>query len=86
MIALRLTPDQVREQLHFRLPHVAGLLDPAAKIESLDLDSLDVMELLMLVDEVCGVRLSRDDLRQSPTVGALAQLIAAKSTRVPASS
>jgi len=47
----------------------------------LELDSLDTLELLMLVDELYGVRFSLEDLGQVSTVGDLAALIATRCVR-----
>jgi acyl carrier protein len=73
--------EQIRRQIHDRLPYLAGLLQPQTRLSEMELDSLDTLELLMLVDELYGVRFSPEDIGQVSTVGDLAALIAARCMR-----
>jgi acyl carrier protein len=50
--------------------------DPAvASLQQIGLDSLSVLELLMLVDERCGVEIAVEDLAPGTTLIGLAALI-----------
>ena len=50
--------------------------DPAvASLQQIGLDSLSVLELLMLVDERCGVEIAAEDLGSDTTMVELAALI-----------
>jgi acyl carrier protein len=71
-----LTTDSVLAQIRERLPYV-GPLKAEAPLDRLGLDSLDLVELLMTIDELFGVRLTIDDFKKARTVGDLAQSIAA---------
>ena len=71
-----LTTDSVLARIQQRLPYV-GPLDSNTPLDRLGLDSLDLVELLMTIDELFGVRLTTDDFKRARTVGDLAQSIAA---------
>ena len=73
-----LTPDNVLDRLRGRLPYLAGVLQPATRLNQLGLDSLDLVELVMAVDELFGVRLTVEDFKQERTVGELAELLATR--------
>jgi acyl carrier protein len=51
-----------------------------ATLESLDVDSLDLVELAQIVEEDFGVRLEPSDLEHVATVGDAIDVIAAKVT------
>ena len=67
-----LTTDSVIAQIRERLPYV-GPLESGTPLERLGLDSLDLVELLMIIDELFGVRLTSDDFKSAATVGDLAR-------------
>jgi hypothetical protein len=72
-----LTTDSVLTQIRQRLPYV-GPFDGNAPLDRLGLDSLDLVELLMTIDELFGVRLTTDDFKSARTVDDLAQSIVAR--------
>jgi acyl carrier protein len=73
--------EEVRRHLAARLSFVHGDLAADRPLNELKLDSLDTLELLMVIDELYGVRLSTDDFRGASTIGDLAEQIAGRSTR-----
>jgi acyl carrier protein len=68
-----------------RAPFFEHVLRPAARLGELGLDSLDLVELMMVVDELFGVRLEIDEFDPGRTVGELAASIAARAQEVPQS-
>ena len=81
---MKSTADEVRQGLGTRLSFVDGDLSPERLLSELRLDSLDKLELLMVIDELYNVRLSTDDFQNVITVGQLTQLIATRTTEVDA--
>lgn len=53
-------------------------VDPEATFESLQLDSLDLVELTMVVEEQTGVRIEDEELEDVATVGDAVELLAGK--------
>jgi len=80
---MSLSADEALLLIQGRLPYLSGVLRPAARIGELGLDSLDSLELLLIADELFGVRLSADDLESMNTVGELAEQLAARAREVP---
>ena len=78
------TAEQVRAALSDRLSFVHGELSANRELSALRLDSLDKLELLMVIDELYAVRLSSEDFQNLTTVGQLAQLISARASEVDA--
>jgi acyl carrier protein len=76
------TAEDVREALSARLSFVHGELSADRELSVLRLDSLDKLELLMVIDELYAVRLSSDDFQNLVTVGQLTQLIARRAAEV----
>jgi acyl carrier protein len=68
------TPDVLR-LLSRRLPHLAHLMKAEQPLRTLQLDSIDLVELLCAVESEFDVRLSDTDLESAGTVGKLAELI-----------
>jgi acyl carrier protein len=54
-------------------------VSPEATFESLELDSLDLVELTLLVEEETGVKIEDDEVEQIRTVGDAVDLIVKKS-------
>jgi acyl carrier protein len=65
-----------------RLPVLGRALRSEARLGELDLDSLDQVELMMVVDELFGIRLEIEDLEPERTVGDLAARITARTAEV----
>lgn len=53
---------------------------PEATFESLNLDSLDVVEVMQVVEEELGVEIRGDEVKNLVTVGAAVDLIATRIT------
>jgi acyl carrier protein len=53
-----------------------GEVTPGATFESLDIDSLDLVELAQIAEEEYGVKLEGDDLKELKTVSDAVDLIA----------
>jgi acyl carrier protein len=60
----------------FRVP--AEDVQPDATVESLDLDSLDLVELTLAIEEELGVKIEDDELEGITTVRDAVDLVAAK--------
>jgi acyl carrier protein len=56
-----------------------GKVDTAASMESLGLDSLDMVEIAQVVEEHYGVRIEGDDIADLHVLGDVVDLIIAKS-------
>lgn len=54
-------------------------ITPASTFADLGLDSLDVVELALVIDKELGVRLTDDELVAAEHVGAVAELAASRS-------
>jgi acyl carrier protein len=53
-------------------------LNREATLESLDIDSLDLVELAQIVEDEYGVELKGDDVKDVKTVGEVIDLVVAK--------
>ena len=82
-LKLRVPPaeiDEVLERLSRRLPHVLARVQHDTRIDELPLDSLDVLELLCVIDHEFGVRLTQDMFERAKTAADLAKVIARNSS------
>jgi acyl carrier protein len=77
------TCDETLALVVRRLPSLARVLRPTARLGAIGLDSLDQVELLMVIHELFGIRLEIEDLGAERTVGELAERITARSAEVP---
>jgi acyl carrier protein len=50
-------------------------ITPESTLEQLGLDSLSVVELSLILETNLGVKISDDELLDTPTIGAMAELI-----------
>ncbi|WBB95642.1 MULTISPECIES: acyl carrier protein [unclassified Solwaraspora] len=57
-------------------------LAPEMTFQDLELDSLDMVELSLVIDKELGVPVSDDELIQAGTIGAVRDLVESRSTRV----
>jgi len=80
---MSLTRDETLALIVQRLPSMARVLRPAGRLGQLGLDSLDQVELMMVIHELFGIRLEIEDFEADRTVGELAELIAARAEEVP---
>lgn len=64
----------------FKVP--AGEITPEARLDELELDSLDVAEFTAVIKDRLGVRVSEDELADLMQVGAIADLVESRAARV----
>lgn len=67
---------EISARLDICLPRLAGRLLPSARLSDLALDSLDTVELLCVIHEEFGVRLTEDEFHPEQTVAGLLATIA----------
>lgn len=75
--------DEIRRQLSQALTEEFEIeeekISPSASIiDDIGLDSLDMVDLAVVIDRIFSVRLTREELAGARTFGQLADLIAAK--------
>jgi acyl carrier protein len=70
---------EVLERLRQTIPRLALELLPERRLDELGADSIDVVELLVVIDSDFGVRLKEDEFLQLVTVDDLLQLIVDRS-------
>lgn len=68
--------ETVSIRLQLCLPRLAPCLEPTAKVSDLALDSLDTVELLCVIHEEFGVRLTESEFHPTQTIGGLFAVIA----------
>lgn len=70
--------EQLRDMLitSFQVP--ADAVTPEAGLKELDLDSLDVVELALAIQQQLGVEITEDEITELSDVAALAELIQAR--------
>jgi acyl carrier protein len=78
-----LTCDEALALVVRRLPALARVLRPTARLGAIGLDSLDRVELLIVIHELFGIRLEPEDLEAERTVGELVERIVARAQEVP---
>ena len=80
-MATAVTSEQVEKTIYDGLVELgterAGL-SREATLESLDVDSLDLVELAQIVEEGFGVELRGDDVKEVKSVGDVIDLVVAK--------
>jgi len=77
------TGDAVLNHLRARLPGPLGHARSDTQLADLSIDSLDVVELLCLIDEEFDVRLEQGRFEELGTVGNLAETIARAAEAAP---
>lgn len=77
-----MSADLVAAHLQTCLPRLAPLLLPSLPISELALDSMDTVELLCVIHEEFGVRLSEAEFFPAQTIGGLCAAIAQKSNNL----
>jgi acyl carrier protein len=76
----------IAQQLAARLPYLPGQWRSERPLADLNLDSLDTVELLMVLDELYGVRLTSEDLQAAATIGQFCELVAQRAVQPAATS
>jgi acyl carrier protein len=77
----QVTPDSVEKTIYDGLVELGterGELSREATLESLDVDSLDLVELAQIVEDEFGVELRGDDVKDVKTVGEVIDLVVSK--------
>jgi acyl carrier protein len=80
-MATEVTADKVEAQIFDGLVELGTereKLSREATLESLDVDSLDLVELAQIVEDEFGVELRGDDVKDVRTVGEVIDLVVAK--------
>jgi acyl carrier protein len=78
-----LTKDQIEERLTAALVDFGAEPDEVnrdAEFQSLDVDSLDLVEMAQIVEEEYGVELKSSDLEKLKTVGQAVDLVAERAS------
>ena len=81
-MSVTITPEQVEAKVHASLAEFGAdpdALDRDAQWAVLKLDSLDVVELVQVLEDEYGVRLSREEMKDLPTVGSVIDLVVSRS-------
>lgn len=79
-----ITKDQIEERVTEALVSFGADRDDIsrdAKWESIDVDSLDLVELAQIVEEEYGVRMKEEDLKELPTVGSAIDFVVERADR-----
>lgn len=77
------TKEQIEERLTTALVEFGAEPDQIsrdAEFESLDVDSLDLVEMSQIVEEEWGIALKSDDVKDLKTVGQAVDLVASKAS------
>lgn len=80
-MATAVTSEQVEKTIYDGLVELGterSALSREATLESLDVDSLDLVELAQIVEEEFGVELRGDDVKDVKSVGEVIDLVVAK--------
>lgn len=81
-MATTITPDQIESRVFEALTDFGaeGDVTRTATFESLDVDSLDMVELAQIVEEEFGVEIKTDDMKDLKTVGDAIDYVVARSS------
>jgi acyl carrier protein len=80
-MATKVSEDKVEQQIFDGLVELGTereVLSREATLESIDVDSLDLVELAQIVEDEFGVELRGDDVKDVRTVGEVIELVVAK--------
>jgi len=80
-MATKVSEEQVEQQIFDGLVELGterAVLSREATLESIDVDSLDLVELAQIVEDEFGVELRGDDVKDVRTVGEVIELVVAK--------
>jgi acyl carrier protein len=70
---------KILERVRQTIPRLAADFVPERRLDELGADSIDLVELLVVIDSDFGVRLKEEEFQQLVTVDDLLQLIAERS-------
>lgn len=77
------TPEAVAEEMEKALTEMGAEMDGfsrEATFESMDVDSLDLVELAQVVEDEFGVELVGDDMKELKTVGDAIDLVVSRAS------
>jgi acyl carrier protein len=74
--------DAFRQLLESSFRVRPGEVNPEATLEELELDSLDLVELSLTIQDRLGVQVSDDELANLKQVGAIVELIESRGAKV----
>ena len=82
-MTITITPGEVEAKVYESLSEFGA--DPAAlnrdaQWDVLGVDSLDLVELVQVLEDEYGVRLTGEDMKALPTVGSVIDLVVTRST------
>jgi len=80
-LATKVSSDNVEKTIYDGLVELGTERDDLSReatLESLDVDSLDLVELAQIVEDEYGVELKGDDVKDVKTVGEVIDLVVAK--------
>ena len=80
-MATQVSTDNVEKTIYDGLVELGTERDDLSReatLESLDVDSLDLVELAQIVEDEYGVELKGDDVKDVKTVGEVIELVVAK--------
>jgi acyl carrier protein len=80
-LATQVSTESVEKTIYDGLVELGTERDDLAReatLESLDIDSLDLVELAQIVEDEYGVELKGDDVKDVKTVGEVIDLVVAK--------
>lgn len=74
--------DQLRQIMATKFQLDPAEITPEATLKDLELDSLDIVELGLVMTKELGVSLSDDELLEAQSLNAIVELAQARSARV----
>lgn len=74
--------DEFRQLLENSFRVRPGEVNPLATLEELELDSLDLVELSLVIQDRLGAAVSDDELANLKQVGAIVELIESRTAKV----
>jgi acyl carrier protein len=80
-MSVTVTPEQVETRVYASLAEFGAdpeALHRDAEWEALHVDSLDLVELMQVVEDEYGVRITGEDLKNLPTVGSVIDLVSSR--------
>jgi acyl carrier protein len=81
-MTITITPEQVEAKVYESLAEFganADALNRDAQWDALGVDSLDLVELVQVLEDEYGVRLTGEDMKNLPTVGSVIDLVVSRS-------
>ncbi len=80
-MTVTVTPDQVEARVYATLIEFGAdpeVVSRDARWEALQVDSLDLVELVQVVEDEYGIRLTGEDIKGLPTVGSVIDLVVSR--------